>query len=269
MWRKRRRPTPGYKIPNPFNPIQGENANLRQDGVSPFCAMMQVAEEDTHDNYVVCRGFDPRILRFMENISVAKPFGKRTPGTYQVGEVYPAFLPTQGNANFMDFRQVTYMPPSPNDVLWRVGQNPGVAVGGLDGGQPENLAGEIEILYDDNGNVINWLLIDSKGGGGGASIQYTIDSVEVAATGPYTGKKVATVTVETAPCDRSNLIGESADVVDHSGCVFDLAEEDLIGVWGWATEQIALSTEAGADPGELTPCHWAADDRCCVGADGA
>jgi hypothetical protein len=106
------------------------------------------------------------------------------------------------------------------------------------------------------------------GGGGGASIQYTIDSIEIPTSGPYTGKVVATVTVETAPCGRVSLIGESVQVVDHSGCVFDLPEADLEGVWGWATEQVALSTAAGSEPGELTPCHWAADDRCCVAGEG-
>lgn len=268
FFRKRRRPTPSFKIPPPFHPIQGENTNLRQDGVSPFCALMQVVEEDTRDNYVVCRGFDPRILRFMEHISVAKPYGKRVQGTYQVGEIYPAFLPTQGNANFMDFRQVTYFPPSPNDVLWRVGQNPGVAVGGLDGGQPENLSSEIEILYDDNGKVINWLLIDSNGQGGTRKLQGTLEALEDG-TGPYTGKKVGTVLIVVAPCDDGDLIGTEVDVVDWSGCVFDLTFEELDGVWVWASEGVAQSLEEGADPGDLTPCHWVADDRCCVGSEGA
>lgn len=497
MFRKRRRPTPHFKIPSPYNPIQGDHANLRQDGISPFCAMMQVMEEDTYDNYVVCRGFDPRILRFMENISVAKPFGKRTPGTYQIGEVYPAFLPTQGNANFMDFRQVTYTPPSPNDVLWRVGQNPGVAVGGLDGGQPENLSGEIEILYDNNGKVINWLLIDSNGQGstlatftfdgpthsggtfgvaeqivftfddfitldgvtpplstvvndynlialtgdfglcayrstddewvlidvypaktrrfyfqldadwpngldqtstdavllcpatthhGGDTVytsftlrdrfnkasnakgtgatqdigicelnyqtgQFDIrdithvcrrgrgevyagfsdtsatfevqnvigfdgripeadpltiynelsipalstgDLVEIRwnsiagryyamppaspagtrkiqgvlialadGTGPYTGAQVATITIRVAPCSDADLLDTDVDVVDWSGCVFDLPEEDLLDVWVWASEGITDSRDPTAEEGDLTPCHWIADDRCC------
>jgi hypothetical protein len=87
MFRKHRRPTPHFRVPNPFNPIAGDQANLRQDGTSPFCAMMQVASDDTYDDYVICRGFDPRILRFIDyaegdankpGISVAKPFGKRT-----------------------------------------------------------------------------------------------------------------------------------------------------------------------------------------------
>lgn len=184
-FRKRRRPTPGFKVPNPFNPIQGENASLRQDGTSPFCAMMQVAATDTHADFVICRGFDPRILRFIDyaagnankpGISVAKPFGKRVIGMYHVGEIYPALLPTQGNANFTDFRQVTYVPPSPVGVKWRVGQNPGVVTGGLDGGQPASLANTIGILYDHNGKVVNWLLIDSSGGdsGGGHEIRFRV-----------------------------------------------------------------------------------------------
>lgn len=151
--------------------MQGEQANLRQDGTSPFCAMMQVAAEDTYADYVICRGFDTRILKFIDyeegnadkpGISVAKPFGKRRTETYEIGEVYPAFLPTQGNAEFTDFRNVTYVPPSPVDVEWRVGQNPGVVTGGLDGGQPADLTEAIEILRDHNGKSINWLLIDNS-----------------------------------------------------------------------------------------------------------
>lgn len=155
--------------------MQGENANLRQDGVSPFCAMMQVTEADTYEDYVVCRGFDPRILKFIDGISVAKPFGKRVVGTYEIGEIYPALLPTQGNANFTDFRNVVFVPPSPEAVHWRLGQNPGVVTGGLDGGQPASLSDFIEVLYDHNGKVVNWLLIDSSGGTtGGDAIRFVI-----------------------------------------------------------------------------------------------
>ena len=268
MFRKRRRPTPYFKIPPPFNPIQGENANLRQDGTIPFCAMVQITEEDTHDDYVICRVFDPRILRFMENVSVGKPFGKRKPNMYQVAEIYPAFLPTQGNANFTDFRNVTYFPPSPIAVEWRVGQNPGkVTGGGLEGGQPAELTDAIEILYDDNGKVINWLLIDSNGAGGTRKLQGTLTALEDG-TGPYTGKKVGTVLIVVAPCDNGDLIATEVDVVDWSDCIFDLPFADLEDVWVWASEGVALSLDPEAEPGELTPCHWTADDRCCVGADG-
>lgn len=99
---------------------------------------------------------------------------------------------------------------------------------------------------------------------GGSKIQYTITALTTATTGFYTGLKVATVTIETAPCELGDLIGDSVEVVDHSGCVFDLTEAQLIGVWGWASEQVAQSLASGAEIGDLTPCHWAADDRCCT-----
>ena len=85
-FRKRRRPTPHFKIPSPFNPITGGFGELEVEGVYPYCAMMQVAADDTYDDYVVCRGFDTRILKFVDyeegssekpGISVAKPFGDR------------------------------------------------------------------------------------------------------------------------------------------------------------------------------------------------
>ncbi len=242
--------------------------------------MVQIAAEDTYDDYVICRGFDPRILRFVDyaegdankpGISVAKPFGKRTAGTYQVAEVYPAFLPTQGNANFQDFRQVTYVPPSPVAVEWRVGQNPGVVVGGLDGGQPEELADEIEILYDHNGKAINWLLIDSKGSSDGW-IKVPLVSIRTASSGtpadaPWTGLIIATVTVEETSPGLHYLINQDVDMVDKQECVYDHAEEDLVGVWTWGKRAIAKSLDPAAAPGTLTPLYWAADDRCCVAAD--
>lgn len=245
MFRKRRRPTPGFKIPSPYNPIQGEHANLRQDGVSPFCAMMQIVAEDTYDNYVICRGFDPRILKFVNNVSVAKPFGKRKPGTYEIGEIYPTFLPTQGNALFSDFRNTTYFPPSPADVKWRIGQNPGVVTGGgLDGGQPAELSDEIEILYDHNGNVINWLLIDAPKTGG--SVEGPLETAE---SGVYVMSVVA------ASPDSSNVVGESVEVIDLSGCIFDEEDADLIGVWVWAEWKVSAEAPEGA---------WVAFNRCCI-----
>lgn len=102
------------------------------------------------------------------------------------------------------------------------------------------------------------------GSGGGATIEFTIDSVTTAGTSsPYNGLKVATVTVETAPCDRSSMIGESIEVVDHSGCLFNEENEALVDRYGWAHEQVALSLASGAEDGELTPCHWSALNICC------
>lgn len=266
MFRKRRRPTAHFKIPPPFNALHGENANLRQEGTSPFCAMMQIAAEDTYDDYVICRGFDPRILRFIDyaegddnkpGISVAKPFGKRYTGAYNIAEIYPALLPTQGNSGYDDFRQVVYTPPSPVAVLWRVGQNPGTVVGGgLEGGQPESLSDEIEILYDHNNKVVNWLLMDARPDN--KFIEYTITSLSTAVSGPYTGLVIAEVVVRVGDATK----GSTVDVVDHSGCIFD--EATMTGYTGWAAWGDAWSLDSG-DPCEtLTPKHWYAVNRCCA-----
>lgn len=231
MFRRRKMATPGFGHV-PYNPMHGGQANLRQDGTFPFCAMMQVAAADTYDDYVICRGFDPRILRFVDyesgnadkpGISVAKPFGNRTTGRYQIAEVYPAMLPTQGNSGFADFRQVIYTPPSPSAVDWRVGQNPGVVTGGLTGGQPDQLTDPIEILYDHNGKVVNWLLLD---GGGASLLHYKTPGGGIPARSGLqmgsatctkysvssTGLKTLTATTDTVYNDSDDAIGGSEDI---------------------------------------------------------
>jgi len=100
----------------------------------------------------------------------------------------------------------------------------------------------------------------AKGGGGGATIEYKIDSTTIHTSGPYTGLKVAFANVKGAPCDRPELLGTSVEVVDHSNCLFD--EDDMSGYTGWAQESIYQSLEDGKC-GEDTPCHWAAINRCC------
>jgi len=173
MFRKLRRPTPNFKIPPPYNPISGDHKELENHGVHPYCAMMQIAADDTYDDYVICRGFDIRMLKFVDyeegnsdkpGISVAKPFGCRGGAgdgakIYRIGQIFPAFLPTQGPADFAP----DYVPPSPVAVKWRLGQNPGVATGAAGyGGHPESLDDTIEILYDHNGKVVNWMFIHSN-----------------------------------------------------------------------------------------------------------
>jgi len=159
--RKRRQPTPHFRLPPPYEPRSGEHAALQVDGVFPYCAMMQVAVADTHEDYVICRGFDIRIPKFVNYIAgdannpgipVAKPYGKRVTGMYEVAQVFPAILPLQSSN------------PSPSSVLWRVGQNPGVSV--TTAGHPADLSEEIEILYDDNGYAIDWMLLDTDASDG-------------------------------------------------------------------------------------------------------
>ena len=142
--RKRRHPTPGFKILPPYQPITGERAGLMVPGVHPHCAMMQVAAADTHDDYVVCRGYDTRVKRFFDydatdadkpGIAVGKPFGNRSSGAYEIGQIFPALIP-----------------------LTRIGQTPGVAADST--GHPADLDELVDILYDDNDRPINWMLLD-------------------------------------------------------------------------------------------------------------
>ncbi len=147
---KRRRPTPGFGIPPPFSPITGEHADLRTTGRFPWCAMVQIAGKDTRDDYVICRGFDPRTGKFTDyeededgnptdddkpGIPVGKPYSRRAAGTYIVGQVFAAMIP-----------------------VTRLGETPGVAE--TTQGHPEDLDEEVEILYDTGGNPVAWLLVD-------------------------------------------------------------------------------------------------------------
>lgn len=161
MFKKQRKIAPYFQTHPPFNAVTGQYASLTGElGVSPYCVLMQVAAEDTYADYVICRGFDTRMLVFVDyeagnsdkpGISVAKPYGNRRTGAYSIGEVHPALLPIQGNA--------TYTPPSPVDVGLRLGQNPGVALAAPEGGQPASLGESLTLLYDHNGIAVNWLLI--------------------------------------------------------------------------------------------------------------
>jgi hypothetical protein len=103
-------------------------------------------------------------------------------------------------------------------------------------------------------------------GGDGATYQGTLTAL-TDGTGHYTGKKVGTVMVEVGPCNEGTVVGTSVQVVDWSGCVFDLPIEDLDGVWVWFGRGIAASQDPEAEEGELTPCHYVAHDRCCVAGD--
>jgi len=112
---------------------------------------------------------------------------------------------------------------------------------------------------------------DDGGSGGGSSIEYIIIDIRTAgSTGedaPYAGLRIATGVVQVAPCNRPDLLNTAVDIVDHSGCIFDLSDEDMINIWGWASERIAVSRDPEAEDGAITPCHWSADNRCCEPGD--
>ncbi len=251
--RKRRQPTPDFKLPPPFQPITGERAALREDGVYPYCAMVQIAAEDTYRDYVVCRGFDTRLRKFVDyeagnadkpGISVAKPFGKRAIGTYEVAQVYPAMLPIQGTED--------YTPPSPVAVDWRVGQNPGTA-DNEGGGHPDALTDSIIKLVDHNGKYVQWLLLDAAGGGGGDTVHFEIDEYE-----EYSGTFYAVLT--SIPADGV-VPGLEPDgriaLVDVDGCLLDEPPEELIGRRGHAHWQRVLG-----DYDEYT-LAWVVGGLCC------
>jgi hypothetical protein len=148
-------------MPMPFNPLTGEHATLAQKGFFSYCAMMQVIEEDTHDNYLVCRGYDPESGRFLASVNVAKPYGERGDNDHVVGEVFPAMKP-----------------------MTALGTTSGVSAEST--GHPADLDEAIEILYDDDDKPVWWLMIT---GGSGSSLHWcTLDDDLVA--GDSTGVSV-------------------------------------------------------------------------------
>lgn len=112
-----------------------------------------------------------------------------------------------------------------------------------------------------------WIHFGSPPGGSGDQIQGELVSLE-SGTGDFVGKMVAEIEIVVAPCDQPDLIGSTVEVVDWSGCIFDLEQSDLLGVWVWANRGIALSQDPYAEEGQLTPCHWVAADRCCTESEG-
>ena len=145
--RKRKNPSPHFKLTPPYNPVTGQHEPLQAvKGQKPICAMMQVAAEDTHDDYVVCRGFDPEAKRFFDYIEgdpdkigllVGKPYGVRGTYPYEIGQVFPAVKP-----------------------VTKLGETPGVAAEST--GHPADLDETIDILYAGS-RVVSWILLDSVG----------------------------------------------------------------------------------------------------------
>jgi len=96
-------------------------------------------------------------------------------------------------------------------------------------------------------------------------IEYTIDSLDDKISGPYTGLIAATATVRGVICGRgAALINTQVEVIDHSGCIFDVAGE-MVGYTGWAVSNMEYwSLDYTDAEGDMTPCHYAAFNRCCA-----
>jgi hypothetical protein len=229
--------------------------------------MMQVAAADTYDDYVICRGFDPRIRKFIDyeagnankpGISVAKPFGNRVVSSYEVGQIFPAFLPTQGYAGAGKYEN--YTPPSPTDVDWRVGQTSGTASPEATGGHPQDLSAGISALTDHNSQLVQWLLI--TGGGTEAKVLWGVaktnwedngancDSVDVnpcedcEGTNPDAGTTHTVYLPKNAERDPNVIAGEVIGYEISSNatycCVSDYLDDKIGTIKMWALSSGAI-----------------------------
>lgn len=132
MYRRRRVVAPHFKVPPPFNPATGEQAPIgRLPPSKTRLAMFQVIEEDTHENYLVCRGFDPEVGKFFHELSVAKAYSERGKYNHTVGQVFPA-------AKFKT----------------KLGDNSGMA--SVSVGQPADLDEEVVFVTDDEDRKLLW-----------------------------------------------------------------------------------------------------------------
>src|SRR3990167_1793536 len=154
MFRKQRQPAPYFRMPGaPYNPATGERAPLgRYSTKGTTLATFQVIGDDPtdfttaddHDNYIVCRGFEPDAdpnFRYLHDpytaedstpINVAKPYAIRGRRQYKRGQIVIAARIRTG-----------------------IGYNQGVA--SLTLGQPSSLDETLGILLDDEGVAISWL----------------------------------------------------------------------------------------------------------------
>lgn len=237
----------------------GTHADLKAAGEHPYCAMMQVAEADKYEDYVICRGFDPRMRKFIDyedgnpnkpGISVAKPFSHRIECYYQIGHVFPAFLTTQGPAD--------YVPPSPSGVNWRVGQNPGTATSACVG-QPKSLSGTITELLDHNNKYINWMLIDSG---------QLFFWVELDADLQLCGSAAASILAADASgeaCDTCDYTSITVD--DECGVVSSTLYYDEYGYIPAKYRALVMQVSAPQMAGRAGACKWVpvcfGTDSCC------
>ncbi|MCE5268721.1 MAG: hypothetical protein LLG00_12635 [Planctomycetaceae bacterium] len=134
--RRRKSPAPFFKQLPAFNPVTGQFAPIgNAKGPQTRLALFQVVEDDTYDNYVLCRGQDVEAGVFFDAahpIAVAKAYSRRGLYPYNVGDILVACI-----------------------VRTALGDNPGVASEST--GQPADLEEEIELLYADDGTAIRWM----------------------------------------------------------------------------------------------------------------
>lgn len=137
----------------PFNPVTGQRAQMNPEATpGTILATFQVigddpddeTTQDTHENYVVCRGFEPQIdpfFRYLHDpktkpgttpINVAKPYPVRGTYPYKRGQIIVAAR-----------------------ISTRLGFNQGKAATSV--GYPASLTEQTELLLDDDDVAIAWI----------------------------------------------------------------------------------------------------------------
>jgi hypothetical protein len=188
-----------------------------------------VANADTHDNYVTCRGFDPESQKFLESVNVGKPYGLRGTYPYQLAEVYPAMK-----------------------ARTRIGDTPGMAE--YTTGHPADLDETVEILRDDDGNPIEWLLLDSGGTGGTAPIiQFRVLSASPWELGDEpeceNAIRINGSVIEIICGEAEVDIGDRLQIWDPRHCYFDVPMDVLTGAIGTA---VKMANTFESDYGTIT-----------------
>lgn len=161
--------------------------------------MAQVIEEDTHDNYVVCQGWDldkdPECKFLINRFPVAKPYSLRGTFPYRIADMLAVAK-----------------------IRTHLGDTPGVAADST--GQPENLGEDIEILLDDLGNPIAWMIVE---GGGPTLIRYGLLRTVLAAGESCIIEERVWVTVDGVKSLECN--GRTFRAFDPDGEMYGIADE--------------------------------------------
>lgn len=153
-------------MPPPYDPATGRHVPLGPVVDKTRLAIFQVTETDDHQDYLVCRGWDldtdPTCQHRIEEIHVAKPYHLRGTYPYRIGQVLVC-----------------------SKIRTRLGDDPGKAETTI--GQPASLTEEMVQLTDDDGNSVQWMVVDNAPWNGPVICQKTPSSVvEVPAYGVFT-----------------------------------------------------------------------------------
>lgn len=216
----------------PFNPVTGQRAQMGLP-VTPgtILATFQVigddpddeTTQDTHENYVVCRGYDAAsdpYFRYLHDpstaegttpINVAKPYALRGLFPYKRGQVIVAAK-----------------------IRTKLGDNQGVAADST--GHPETLSEVIELLLDDEDVGISWLDISTPPAAN-AILYYYLDAL--GGTG-WAGTGSANYRLDATHLSgwvRANyVLGDQGDV----GIAFDQDESDPATNGNWDITKAGL-----------------------------